>query len=325
MYQFGLLKSAAFDIPTIGIGNLAVGGTGKTPHTAYIASTLIEKEQKIAILSKGYGRNTKDFKYVEINNSPEKVGDEPLQAKNNFENQIIAVDHDRVNGVLQLLYDHPNINCILLDDSFQHRKIKLGFNILLTQYNNLFYNDYILPVGLLREARINKNRANCIIITKCPENITEKKANEIQEKLNFNGEVYFSKYKYCDEIQPLNVSEKSIKLKDIQNVLLVTGIANEQPIIDLLKLKDISINKLSFRDHHKYTKRDIEKIKKLFDTFASELIVLTTEKDAQKLKQFKELNKLPVFYIKIKIEFIWNKNIFDNKIIDYVRKHQKNS
>ena len=199
LYDLGFFKEIQLKIPIIGVGNITVGGTGKTPHCEYIAKTL-DSEYKLALLSKGYGRNSKDFNYVEVNSKAIEVGDEALQTKQNIPNQIVAVDHSRVNGIQKILQDFPKTNVFILDDAFQHRSIKIGLNILLTDYNNPVYKDFIMPVGKLRESRIGLKRADCIIVTKCPENLNEKEAIKIKNKLKFDGTVFFSKIKYQDII-----------------------------------------------------------------------------------------------------------------------------
>ena len=322
-YDFGWLKSSGFNLPIIGIGNITVGGTGKTPLTGYITKLLIEKN-KVAILSKGYGRTTKDFNYVELDSKIISVGDEPMQTKQNFPNQIVAVDHKRVNGVLNILNDHPETSAIILDDSFQHRSIKIGYNILLIDYNRPIYKDYLLPIGFLRETRKGMKRANCIVVTKCPEHLTKNEAEEIKGKINFNGDIFFSKVKY-KKIIALNNKNKSLNYNQINDVLLVTAIAQNKPIINYLESKNLNCSAFRFRDHHNYNKKDIEDIINKKETLNDNTIILTTEKDAQKLKDFSKLNNHPVYYLKVSVDFLWNKDKFDQKLFDYVRNNQENS
>ena len=322
-YDFGWLKSSGFNLPIIGIGNITVGGTGKTPLTSYITK-LLSEENKIAILSKGYGRKTRDFNYVELDSKIISVGDEPMQTKQNFPNQIVAVDHKRVNGVLNILSDHPETSAIILDDSFQHRSIKIGYNILLIDYNRPIYKDYLLPIGFLRETSKGIKRANCIVVTKCPEHLTKNEAEEIKEKINFNGDIFFSKVKY-EKIIALNNKNKSLNYNQINDVLLVTAIAQNKPIINYLESKNINCSTFRFRDHHNYNKKDIEDIINKKETLNDNTIILTTEKDAQKLKDFSKLNDHPVYYLKVSVDFLWNKDKFDQKLFDYVRNNQENS
>ena len=317
-FEIGIFKENKFNIPIIGVGNITVGGTGKTPHSQYI-SELLQKKFKIAILSKGYGRKTKEFKYVNINSNYNEVGDEALQMKKNLPKEIVAVDHKRVNGLNKIMKEHPSVNCIILDDAFQHRSVKIGFNILLCDYNNPIYKDYMMPVGLLRESKKGIKRADCLVISKCPENLTLEESNRIKKKLKFTKEVFFSKVVY-DKIVSLN-GNKTIKKSSIKKVLLVTGIANSSPIIEYLEKLNIQIKHIKYKDHFHYQKKDINKIIDIYKREISEIIILTTEKDAQKMKVFEELSKFPVYYLKVSIDFIRNKDKFEEKILKYVKSH----
>jgi len=316
-YELGWLKSSAFDLPIIGVGNITAGGTGKTPHTSYIAS-LLEDKFNIAILSKGYGRKSKDFQYVELNSNVIQVGDEPLQTKQNFPKQIVAVDHKRVNGVLKIIEENPETSVVILDDAYQHRSIKIGYNILLVNYNKPIYKDHLLPVGLLRESKKAIERADCVIVTKCPGSLNVKESEEIQKKLNFNGSVFFSSIIYGDIIS-LNDENNSINYTDFNNALVVTGIADATPLINHLSSKSISQKHLSFSDHYFYQEKDIKHIIQIFNTLEDKSIIITTEKDAQKLKKYNDFNQLPIYYLKVKVDFLWNKDKFDKKITNYVR------
>jgi tetraacyldisaccharide 4'-kinase len=317
-FDIGIIKENKFNIPIIGLGNITVGGTGKTPHSQYI-SELLQNNYKIAVLSKGYGRKTKDFKYVNIDSSSYEVGDEPLQMKRNLPKEIVAVDHRRVNGVNKIMKEHPEVNCIILDDAFQHRTIKIGLNILLCDYNNPIYKDWMMPVGLLRESKRGIKRADCVVISKCPEDLTLEESKRIEKKLKFTKEVFFSKMIY-DEIVSLN-GNKTIEKSFLKKVLLVTGIANSSQIIEYLEKLNIQIKHLKYKDHFQYQKKDINKIIDNYKRENSEIIILTTEKDAQKMKEFEELSKFPVYYLKVSIDFIRNKDKFEEKIMEYVKTH----
>ena len=310
-YNIGWLKSSKFDIPIIGVGNITVGGTGKTPHTAYITSILNENH-KVGILSKGYGRKSSKFKYVNLDSDVIMVGDEPMQAKQNFPNQIVAVDHNRVNGVLNILHDHPEISVILLDDAYQHRSIKIGLNILLSDYNRPLHSDYILPIGNLREHSSAKKRADCIIITKCPENLSKREADSLKEKINFNGDIFFSKIVY-KKISSLHDPLKTINYHELKKVVLVTAIAQNKPIIDYLKLKDIDYQLLQFRDHYNYSIKDVDRMISLNKNIGDDSIILTTEKDYIKIK-FSKNNDIK--YLKVELDI---KN--EDKLIDYLKMH----
>ncbi len=317
-FEIGIFKQNKFNIPIIGVGNITVGGTGKTPHSQYI-SKLLQNDFKIAVLSKGYGRKTKDFKYVNLDSNCIDVGDEPLQMKKNLPKEIVAVDHKRVNGLNKILKEHPKVNCIILDDSFQHRSVKIGFNILLCDYNNPIYKDWMMPVGLLRESKKGINRADCVVISKCPKNLSLEESNRIEKSLKFTKEVFFSKIVY-DKIVSLD-GNKTIEKLSLQKILLVTGIANYLPIIEYLEKLNIQIKHLKYKDHFRYQKKDINKIIDYFNRENSEIIILTTEKDAQKMKEFEELSKFPVYYLKVSVDFIRNKDKFEEKILKYVKAH----
>jgi tetraacyldisaccharide 4'-kinase len=317
-FEIGVFKQNKFNIPIIGVGNITVGGTGKTPHSQYI-SQILQNNFKIAILSKGYGRKTKGFKYVNIDSNCDDVGDEPLQMKKNLPKEIVAVDHKRVNGVNKILKDHPELNCIIFDDAFQHRSVKIGYNILLCDYNNPIYKDWIMPVGLLRESKKGIKRADCVVISKCPENLSLEESNRIKKNLKFKKEVFFSKIRY-DKIVSLN-GNKTIEKTSLKKILLITGIANSNPIIEYLEKLNIQIKHLRYKDHFHYKKKDINRIIDNFRNENSEMIILTTEKDAQKMKKFGELSNFPVYYLKVSVDFMSNKDKFEEKIIKYVKAH----
>ena len=322
-YDFGVFQSHNFNIPTIGIGNITVGGTGKTPHTSYITK-LICTNNKVAILSKGYGRKSRNFQYVELNSKLNSVGDEALQTKQNFPNQIVSVDHKRANGVSRILKDYPNITAIILDDVFQHRLINIGLNIVLIDFNRPIHKDYVIPMGELREPSKCVRRADCIIISKCPEGLSLSQAEEMKRRLKCDKDVFFSFVRY-DKIISVSDEKKQIDFSKIKKVLLVTGIAKNKPIVDFLESKNIDVTTLKFSDHYNYKNSDIETILRKKNTIGKDTYILTTEKDIQKLKHFEKLNQQAVYYLKISVDFLWNKDKFDKKIIDYVRSNQKNS
>tara|TARA_Y100000768_G_scaffold388752_1_gene386832 strand:+ start:99 stop:1130 length:1032 start_codon:yes stop_codon:yes gene_type:complete len=317
-FEIGIFKENKFNIPILGVGNITVGGTGKTPHSQYI-SELLQKNFKIAVLSKGYGRKTTEFKYVNIDSNCYDVGDEPLQMKKNLPKEIVAVDHKRVNGINKIMTEYPEVNCIILDDAFQHRTVKIGFNILLCEYNNPIYHDYMMPIGRLRESKKGIKRADCVIISKCPEDLTLKESKRIVKKLKFTKDIFFSKITY-DKIVSLNGNNTIIK-SSLKKVLLVTGIANSSPIIEYLEKLNIQIKHLKYKDHFEYKKKDINRIIDNYQREKSEIVILTTEKDAQKMKEFEELSNFPVYYLKVSIDFIRNKDKFEEKILKYVKTH----
>jgi tetraacyldisaccharide 4'-kinase len=321
MYDNGVLKSTQFDIPVIVVGNLSVGGTGKTPQIEYLIR-LLEKEYKIAVLSRGYKRKSKGFLIADTSSDAQKIGDEPFQYYQKFKNIIVAVDTDRVNGINQLkgLENPPEI--ILLDDAFQHRKVDAGFNILLTPYNDLYVDDTMLPSGNLRERTEGAERAQIIIVTKCPNELSDKKQFEVASKLEpaLYQTVFFSSIEYASVIKDKKSTISLSDLKDYQ-VLLVTGIANPTPLVNYLNSESIKFEHLKYPDHHDFSDKEIKNIKSIFNKISSKKkIILTTEKDFVRLE-----NQLDVKYLEIKTVFINHGQDFDKKIINYVEQSSGNS
>jgi tetraacyldisaccharide 4'-kinase len=335
MFDFGILPSKEFKTPVISVGNLCVGGTGKTPHIEYLIR-LLRSEFYIATLSRGYGRKSNGFQLADMQSTAADIGDEPLQFKRKFNNLRVAVDGNRVNGINMLKKDFPSLQAILLDDAFQHRAVKSGLSILLTDYSKLYINDFIMPTGSLRETRSGAIRADIIVVTKCPVILLpiERKRLINELKPMPHQRVYFSYIKYGD-FQPLNNEEKNPFTKEFYfernySVLLLTGIANTSPLEYYLKDKIKNIHRAKYPDHHHFTKSDLEKIKKIFDNIAApNKIILTTEKDAMRLRspEYSDaLKDLPVFYIPIEIDFHdKDKEQFNEQIIHYVRANQKYS
>jgi len=314
LYDVGLLKSAHFKTPTIVVGNLSVGGTGKTPQIEYLID-LLNNDHKIAVLSRGYKRKSNGFLIADEKVSAEIIGDEPLQIHLKFPKAIVCVDANRTNGITKLeeLENPPEV--ILLDDAFQHRKVRGGFNILLTTYTNLYVNDTMLPTGDLREKTSGANRAQAIIVTKCPADISENEQNEITKKLHpkANQHVFFTTITYDTHLKgdsKLDLSE----LSDFE-ILLVTGIANPKPLIDYLKSSNLNFKHLKYPDHHHFSLNDIDEINSAYESLsATNKFILTTEKDYVRI--FGKLKNL--HYISIKTTFITHQNEFDNLIKNYV-------
>ncbi len=311
-FDIGIFKSYTFNLPIICVGNLNVGGTGKTPQIEYLTRLLSDK-YKVAILSRGYKRESKGFVLANENADARILGDEPFQFFSKFKNIKVAVDTDRKNGIEKLLSLSNISEVILLDDAFQHRKVKAGLNILLTTYKDLFCDDFILPTGNLRESRSGANRANIIIVTKCPKNLSLENQNHIKEKLNLNKkqQLYFSFIDYDDKIysekESLNISEILDK-----NKLLIAGIANPNAFFEFLKSENDLV--LKFPDHHNFSDKDLLEIK----NFSKDRIVITTEKDYVRLKNS---NLNDIFYLPIKSSFLNNSKIFDNTILEFISKY----
>ncbi|WP_027418449.1 tetraacyldisaccharide 4'-kinase [Crocinitomix catalasitica] len=323
LYAIRFFKSAKFSLPIINVGNLSVGGTGKTPHTEYLIK-LLKSKYKLATLSRGFGRKVRGFKIAEEGVAVSEIGDEPLQYFTKFGNEIdVVVDADRVAGVVELYREKPTTELVLLDDAFQHRAIHAGLNILLTTYNEPYYNDFILPVGNLRESRFGAKRADVIVMSKCPD---FKKVNKEKVKrslhLKSHQHLFFSRIKYGDIF--LLDNQTKLQNQTAMNVILVTGIAKPEFLVDFLKKEHHILHHFKFKDHHNFKVEEIKEIHDLFNKFAEKnRIIITTEKDAMRLKNdelFGLMKDYPWAYQSIEVE-IDNAKAFDNIILDYVEKN----
>ena len=295
-YDKGWFKSTSYDFPVVCVGNLSAGGTGKTPMVEYLIR-LLKDETNLATLSRGYGRKTKGFLLAEDNITATELGDEPFQFYHKFKNEItVAVDEDRQHGISTLRAIKPKPEVVILDDAFQHRKVKAGYNILLTTYNNLYVDDFVLPTGNLREPKKGAKRANIIVVTKCPESLTqlEKKAIVLKLKPKVYQHVFFSHIGYNDLV--LNETQK-VSLNKLESFTLVTGIANAKPLVNFLKSLRLDFNHIEFKDHHNFTENDIKKLSELDK-------IVTTEKDYMRLKNEAVL--------KSKLYFLPIKTVIDN-------------
>ena len=321
LFDYGILKSQSYTIPIICIGNLSVGGTGKTPHTQYLLD-LLKNNYKVAVLSRGYGRKNSNLQFVEITSNAFEVGDEPLQLKQNNPECLVVVEKNRNKGVKQILKDFPETEVILLDDGYQHRWIKAGFNILITPFSSPYYKDYLMPVGKLRESKKGVSRANAVIFSKTPENTNPTLKKGMLERLHLfaHQEAYFSGIEY-HRFKCIN-NNTELEENNPYNITLVSGIANTNPLIKYLEEKGHSINHLKYSDHHNYISNNIDTILAEYTADKSiKKLILTTEKDATKLKQFlphfKDVN---FYYIPIEIKIDQSKK-FKNQILDYVEKN----
>ena len=321
LYDKNFLKSTKFKTPTLVVGNLSVGGTGKTPQIEYLIR-LLQNDYKIAVLSRGYKRKSTGFILADKNANAELIGDEPFQYYKKFKNILVCVDVDRTNAIhkLEKLNNPPDV--ILLDDAFQHRKVAGGFNILLTDFNNLYVDDNVLPTGNLRENKSGAKRAQVIIVTKCPKILSETEQFAITKKLNpaKNQMVFFTAIDYNTTL----TGATSISLDELKNfeVLLVTGIANPTPLVSFLNEKNINFEHLKYPDHYNFKNKDIQQICDKLDSFKSKKkLVLTTEKDYVRI--FDKVKKL--HYISIKSIVINHKNDFDKIIKNYVEQSSGNS
>ncbi|WP_374399608.1 tetraacyldisaccharide 4'-kinase [Flavobacterium sp.] len=313
LYDKGIFKSFSFDIPIIAVGNLSVGGTGKTPQIEYLIR-LLSDNYKVAVLSRGYKRTTKGFILADENASASSIGDEPFQFYSKFPNIQVAVDANRKSGIENLLQLPNKPDVVLLDDAFQHRKVKAGFYILLTAYDDLFCDDNILPFGNLREPSSGKKRADMIIVTKCPKDLSELAQQKIKEKLKVKQQVFFTTIQYDDCVFG-NDSQLLVSEIQSESKVLVAGIAKPKLFFDFLK--NDNDETLVFPDHHDFSKQDCE----LILAKANGRKIITTEKDFVRLNGL--LPKAQLFYLPIKSTFL-NTNI-DKTIEDYVGQSSRNS
>ena len=316
-FNVSLLKQKTFDLPVVVVGNLSVGGTGKTPQIEYLIR-LLKDIYKVAVLSRGYKRKTSDFVLLNDKHSAEDVGDEPLQYFNKFTNINVAVDANRVAGISKLLtLKSPEI--ILLDDAYQHRKVKGSFYVLLTKYDDLFTKDYLLPTGNLRESRRGAKRANVILVTKCPKNLNKQEQNKIKTNLKrYCKHVFFTAISYDYKTS----GSKEILVKELQqyHVLLITGIANPTPLLSFLKESKVHYKHLKFSDHHHFSEKEIQLIQQGFKNLPSvKKIILTTEKDYVRLKD----NIEEISFLGIKTMFLEEQSTNFNSIIkNHIEKNQ---
>ena len=325
LFDLEILSSKSFNIPIICVGNLSIGGSGKTPLINYLTN-LLKKKYAVAIISRGYGRRSRCFKYVKETDTAIEVGDEPLLLKNKHPEVIVAVEGNRKKAIVKIMQEFPETDVILLDDGFQHRKIKAGMNILLTSYSLPFFKDHVFPMGKLRESIFSKKRADIFIISKCPDDITnnDKKYIIRNIKPTSNQDVFFSNIKYFD-IKNINNINLNIVHKEY-NVLLITGISNPSLIIKKIKSQYKKIKHLSYKDHYNYTMSDVREILKEYNKDKSlKKLILTTEKDAVKLIEFKEFfTNINVYVLPIFNSFNKQKE-FNNRILDYVEKNKRNN
>ena len=330
-FDWGILKQHSFDLPVISIGNLAVGGTGKTPHTEFLIRLLSEKF-RTAVLSRGYRRKTTNFVLADTNSTAQSIGDEPFQIFSKFQNVTVAVDEKRVRGIQNLLKIHPDVQVIILDDGFQHRPIKPGLSILLTDYTNLYADDYMLPYGTLREYKTNSKRTDMVVVTKCPEEIQPDECKSIAAKLALKShqQLFFSTFEYRQiyPVFPEVIRKPVAEITSETAVLLVTGIVKPQPILDWLKKKTQKVKTRFYPDHHDFDKKDISEIEKDFIDIQGDKLILTTEKDAARLKSNPDLTEKimkSLYALPLEVKILNNEqDIFIQKIQDYVRKNSGN-
>ena len=333
MFNIGLKKSRSFDIPVISVGNITVGGSGKTPHVEYLINLLHEKF-RVAVLSRGYKRKSSGYLLADKDTTMPEIGDEPFQMKSKYKDIYVAVDKNRCHGIDRLTTDEAtkDVDAILLDDAYQHRYVKPGINILLIDYHRLIIYDKLLPAGRMREPKEGTSRADIVIITKCPKDLKPMKFRVLKRALNLYPyqELYFTTLRYnalkalfSDEHLSLNALPKNV------NIMLLTGIASpEQMMVDLQTVSK-RITPLTFGDHHLFTAEDVEQINSTFAAMHKPKVIITTEKDATRLENLDGLSeetKSNIYALPIRIQFmLGGEEEFNNKIISYVRKNSRNS
>lgn len=308
LYDRGWKKQVRFDVPVISVGNLTVGGTGKTPMVEYLVR-LLSPGKRIAIISRGYGRTTKGFRRCSALDNAATVGDEPFQYYIKFKDIAVAVGEDRENAIRQMLTEIPDLDVILLDDAFQHRRVRPSFSILLTNYQRLFFKDNLMPAGRLREFPKGASRADVVVVTKCPEHITREEMSGITDQIHrfAHREVFFSVIRYQDPV-PF-YPQSSIR----GVVALITGVANAGPFADYVCGKWEVVKQIAFPDHYQYSEKDVKRFQALRSAYP-DVSFITTEKDMVKLKDLVGAD-LPFFYVPIEMHVISDQKKFDHLIL----------
>ena len=333
LFDMGILKSRDFKVPVISVGNITVGGSGKTPHVEYLVRLLRDKN-KVAVLSRGYKRKSRGYVLADKDATARMIGDESYQMKKKFPDVYVAVDKNRCHGIERLTEDEntKDTDVILLDDAYQHRYVKPGVNILLVDYHRLIIYDKLLPAGRLREPKQGKNRADIVIVTKCPRNLKPMEFRVLTRAMDLYPyqKLFFTTLKY-NKLKPLYFGEDR-PVSDIQpeeNILLLTGIASPKQMIIDLEPYTKNITPLTYPDHHQFKRKDIERINELFAAMPEPKMVITTEKDNARLFGVEGLSdevRQHIYMLPVEIEFMLEQQEeFNEKIIGYVRKNSRNS
>ncbi len=334
LFEVGILKSRAYKTPVISVGNITVGGTGKTPHVEYLVR-LLQDKVRVAVLSRGYKRKSSGFVLAGKDTPMEQIGDEPFQMKQKFPDVTIAVDKKRTRGIERLTSEEADgkaIDVILLDDAFQHRYVKPGINILLVDYHRLIIYDKLLPAGRLREPLKGKNRADIVIVTKCPKELKPMEFRVITRAMGLfpYQHLYFSTLEY-DQLRPAfkEASAGTMPRLSEQNVLLLTGIASPRQLLEDLKPGAMSITPLAFPDHHKFRRKDIRRLNEAFEAMPSPKCIVTTEKDATRLTVAEGLSnevRRSLYVQPVRIKFMSDQEeSFNQNIIGYITKNSRKS
>jgi tetraacyldisaccharide 4'-kinase len=325
LYEHKILKQHEFKIPVVCVGNITVGGTGKTPHVQMLLHLLEKEGLKAAVLSRGYRRRSKGFFYVEKSSTAGEVGDEPLQIKRRFPEATVAVCKDRALGIKKIIADNPEVKVVILDDAFQHRRVKAGLSIVLTTYDNLATKDYMLPLGRLRDSVSQLARAEMLVVTKCPHNLKPIDFNVLEKNLKVKPyqHLYFTTYAYGSMVHL--ATGESVATLDAKSVVALAGIANPQPFFDLLSKRYTVAQTLCFPDHHYFSARDVKLLEQAMRQHPDSLLV-TTEKDAMRLKDANVSHELrsKIYYQPVDVQFLNNgQQSFIQKTLSYVRENKR--
>lgn len=322
-YDSNLLKATKFSVPVIGVGNLSIGGAGKTPHIEYLIM-LLKEYIDVAVLSRGYKRKSKGFSFVEVPDSVSKSGDEPIQFKRKYRDITVAVAESRVTAIPEIMKVYPDTDCILLDDAFQHRSVLPGLNILLTEFDKPFTQDHLLPVGRLREWKTDAKRADAIVVTKCADTLSEEERQKLETEIKplSHQKLFFSKYTYYPPYLLLD-GRRRINLSSDLTIILLSAIASNEYLVSYLEGITDEVISYKFEDHHYFNERDLSTLKQGFENVENDKkIILTTEKDAVRLFEHKEFiskHKLPVFILPIAVSFMDDDGMkFDSYIKEYL-------
>ncbi len=337
LFELDILKSRSFATPVISVGNITVGGTGKTPHVEYLVR-LLEQEFRVAVLSRGYKRRTSGYRLATLESTSREIGDEPYQMKRKFPDISVAVDANRCHGIERIMNDDSTsgTGVIILDDAYQHRYVKPGINILLIDYHRLIMYDELLPAGRLREPVDSKNRADIVIITKCPGDLNPIDYRVLTKAMNLYAyqSLYFTSLEYGE---PYQLFDEGRNQPDIvrdaylhdANVLLLTGIAGPRQMMDDLRPLVRTVTPLTYPDHYAFRRRDIEKINRAFDAMkGTQRVIITTEKDATRLQTVSGLSddvRRSLLVLPVEVKFmLGGEEQFNDKILSYVRKNSRN-
>lgn len=328
LYDLNILKSYHPSVKTICIGNLSVGGTGKSPMVEYLLRLLsgivpLSQQHKlqVAVVSRGYRRKTTGFVLAGAHTTADDIGDEPMQFHKKFPDVIIAADEKRAEGIDMLLKQNSGINVIVLDDAFQHRAVTAGLNILLTEYKNIFTEDWYLPAGSLRDLKFNYKRAGIIVVTKCNTGISDVERKQIINKIKPlpYQKIFFTALDYGKVYNIFN--NHTLELNEVEAIVLVTGIANPQPMLTYLDQYNVAVKHVSFGDHHHFSDSDIGDILGTYQSVDIEnKIILTTEKDAMRLIKWKPLQNMPVFALPVQHRFLFGEgDEFNSLIVEFAK------